>query len=200
MLPPWTAIAAAGHVHQQVFGLWTCGEAFVSLHTQRPDEHKWVFNFSICFFFDKIPCWVFFSNNVASMCVSTDPDMSPIEALNDTGSSLFHKRYLIKICKLGEVSWLSHYMGSSFCFCFFCKTSLFCVQGNFGKVHLYMYDLQNDNMGEHVAVKELKEGSGNVKSWRKEIDILKSLSHRNIVKYKGCTEEGTVNPQSLFWW
>lgn len=119
MSPPWTAIAGAGHVHQQVFGLWTCGEAFVSLHTQRPVEHKWVFNFSICFFFDKIPCWVFFSNNVASMCVSTDPDMSPIEALTDTGSSLFHKRYLIKIRKLGEVSWLSHYMGSSFCFCFF---------------------------------------------------------------------------------
>lgn len=53
------------------------------------------------------------------MCVSTDPDMSPIEELTDTGSSLFHKRYLIKIRKLGEVSWLSHYMGSSFCFWFF---------------------------------------------------------------------------------
>lgn len=119
MSPPWTAIAGAGQVHQQVFGLWTCWEAFVSLHTQRPVEHKWVFNFSVCFFFDKIPCWVFFSNNVASMCVSTDPDMSPIEAVADTGSSLFHKRYLKKIRKLGEVSWLSHYMGSIFFLVFF---------------------------------------------------------------------------------
>lgn len=76
---------------------------------------------------------------------------------------------------------------------------MFDPQGNFGKVHLYMYDPQNDYTGEQVAVKELKQGSGNVKSWKKEIDILKSLSHDNIVKYKGCcTETGTVNPQSLF--
>lgn len=43
---------------------------------------------------------------------STDPDMSPIEAPADPGSGLFHKRYLKKIRKLGEVGWLSHYMGS----------------------------------------------------------------------------------------
>lgn len=96
--------------------------------------------------------------------LNINPDMSPIEAVADTGSSLFHKRYLKKIRKLGE--------------------------GNFGKVHLYMYDPQNDYTGEHVAVKELKEGSGNVKTWRKEIDILKSLGHHNIVKYKGCIEAG----------
>lgn len=132
--------------------------------------------------------------------------MSPIEAPADPGSGLFHKRYLKKIRKLGEVSRLSHYMGRVVYFILTCspylfKTTLFRRQGNFGKVHLYMYDPQNDNTGENVAVKELKQGSGNVKSWKKEIDILKSLSHDNIVKYKGCcTETGTVNPQSLFWW
>lgn len=68
-------------------------------------------------------------------------------------------------------------------------SSLFCLQGHFGKVNLYLYDPQNDGTGEHVAVKELKQGSGNVESWMKEIDILKSLYHQNIVKYKGCCTE-----------
>lgn len=67
--------------------------------------------------------------------------------------------------------------------------SLFCLQGHFGKVNLCLYDPQNDGTGEHVAVKELKQGSGNVESWMKEIDILKSLYHQNIVKYKGCCTE-----------
>lgn len=44
------------------------------------------------------------------MCVSTDPDMSAIDAPADTGSSLFHKRYLKKIRKLGEVCWLLYYI------------------------------------------------------------------------------------------
>lgn len=55
MSPPWAAITGAGQVHQQVFGLWTCWEAFVSLHTQRPVEHTWVFNFSVSFFSIRSP-------------------------------------------------------------------------------------------------------------------------------------------------
>lgn len=196
--PPRTAVAGPGQVYQQVFGLWTFREAFVSHHTQRPVEYKWVFAF-VCRFF-RIPRLVFFPNSAQFLCVSTDPDMSPIEAPADPGSGLFHQRYLKKMRKLGEVRMLSQYMGSFFCFFYFLylyKTSLFHPQGNFGKVHLYMYDPQNDYTGEHVAVKELKQGSGNVMSWKKEIDILKSLSHDNIVKYKGCcTETGTVNPES----
>lgn len=67
--------------------------------------------------------------------------------------------------------------------------SLFCLQGHFGKVTLYLYDPANDGTGEFVAVKVLKQESGNVESWMKEIEILKSLYHCNIVKYKGCCPE-----------
>lgn len=67
--------------------------------------------------------------------------------------------------------------------------SLFCLQGHFGKVTLYLYDPANDGTGEYVAVKVLKQESGNVEGWMKEIEILKSLYHSNIVKYKGCCLE-----------
>uniref|UniRef100_A0A672LID1 Tyrosine-protein kinase n=1 Tax=Sinocyclocheilus grahami TaxID=75366 RepID=A0A672LID1_SINGR len=79
--------------------------------------------------------------------------------------SLFYKRYLKKIRDLGE--------------------------GHFGKVMLYVYDPGNDGTGEYVAVKALKQESGSNlhDSWMKEIEILKSLYHSNIVKYKGCCTE-----------
>lgn len=67
--------------------------------------------------------------------------------------------------------------------------SLFGVQGHFGKVTLYLYDPANDGTGEHVAVKALKQENGNVEGWMKEIEILKSLYHHNIVKYMGCCTE-----------
>lgn len=56
---------------------------------------------------------------------------------------------------------------------------------------LYVYDPDNDGTGEYVAVKALKqEGGANLHdSWLKEIEILKSLYHTNIVKYKGCCTE-----------
>lgn len=56
---------------------------------------------------------------------------------------------------------------------------------------LYVYDPANDGTGEYVAVKALKqEGSGHLHDgWMKEIKILKSLYHENIVKYKGCCSE-----------
>lgn len=72
---------------------------------------------------------------------------------------------------------------------------LFPLQGNFGKVTLCMYDTANDGTGEHVAVKALKQESGNIAGWIKEIEVLKSLDHRNIVKYKGCcSERGEMSP------
>lgn len=64
------------------------------------------------------------------------------------------------------------------------------MQGHFGKVTLYMYDPCNDGTGELVAVKALKQENGNApEGWMKEIEILKSLYHCNIVKYKGCCTE-----------
>uniref|UniRef100_A0A8C9Y7Z3 Tyrosine-protein kinase n=1 Tax=Sander lucioperca TaxID=283035 RepID=A0A8C9Y7Z3_SANLU len=97
-----------------------------------------------------------------------NPDISPSETLPDTDPSVFHKRYLKKMRDLGE--------------------------GHFGKVTLYLYDPANDGTGELVAVKALKQDNGHVpEGWIKEIEILKSLYHSNIVKYKGCcTELGQV--------
>ncbi|XP_044299383.1 non-receptor tyrosine-protein kinase TYK2-like isoform X2 [Varanus komodoensis] len=79
--------------------------------------------------------------------------------------TVFQKRYLKKIRDLGE--------------------------GHFGKVSLYCYDPTNDGTGEMVAVKSLKSGCSQqlLTSWKKEIEILKTLYHENIVKYKGCCSE-----------
>nr|XP_041567721.1 non-receptor tyrosine-protein kinase TYK2 isoform X1 [Taeniopygia guttata] len=79
--------------------------------------------------------------------------------------TVFQKRYLKKIRELGE--------------------------GHFGKVSLCCYDPTNDGTGEMVAVKSLKSGSSPqlLSSWKREIQILKTLYHENIVKYKGCCSE-----------
>lgn len=132
------------------------------------------------------------------MCffLHTDPDISPSEALPDTDPSVFHKRYLKKMRDLGEVSsnttspvvFLFLYLNESILILIHC--SLFCLQGHFGKVTLYLYDPANDGTGERVAVKVLKQENGHVPDgWMKEIEILKSLYHSNIVKYKGCCTE-----------
>uniref|UniRef100_A0A8D3CZ71 Tyrosine-protein kinase n=1 Tax=Scophthalmus maximus TaxID=52904 RepID=A0A8D3CZ71_SCOMX len=101
-----------------------------------------------------------------------NPDISPSETLPDADPSVFHKRYLKEIRDLGEVSPTT--------------TS----RGHFGKVTLYLYDPANDGTGECVAVKALKQENGHAPDgWMKEIEILKSLYHSNIVKYKGCCTE-----------
>ncbi|XP_056144691.1 non-receptor tyrosine-protein kinase TYK2 [Lampris incognitus] len=95
-----------------------------------------------------------------------NPDISPSESLPNSDPSVFLKRYLKKMRDLGE--------------------------GHFGKVTLYLYDPANDGTGERVAVKSLKQEDGGShlhEGWMKEIEILKSLYHTNIVKYKGCCYE-----------
>ncbi|KAF4077778.1 hypothetical protein AMELA_G00211880 [Ameiurus melas] len=95
-----------------------------------------------------------------------NPDISSdCEALPDRDPSIFLKRHLKKIRDLGE--------------------------GHFGKVMLYVYDPANDGTGEYVAVKTVKQEGGSLlhECWMKEIEILKSLYHNNIVKYKGCCTE-----------
>lgn len=83
---------------------------------------------------------------------------------NTMDPTVYHKRYMKEIRDLGA--------------------------GHFGKVTLYQYDPSNDGTGELVAVKSLKEDCGIVPDgWMKEIETLKSLCHRNIVKYKGCCTE-----------
>uniref|UniRef100_A0A7N6B0N5 Tyrosine-protein kinase n=1 Tax=Anabas testudineus TaxID=64144 RepID=A0A7N6B0N5_ANATE len=93
-----------------------------------------------------------------------NPEISPSETLCNTDPSVYHKRYLKMIRRLGE--------------------------GHFGEVTLCKYDPANDGTGECVAVKALKQENGLVRDgWMKEIEILKSLYHANIVKYKGCCSE-----------
>uniref|UniRef100_A0A672JFN9 Tyrosine-protein kinase n=1 Tax=Salarias fasciatus TaxID=181472 RepID=A0A672JFN9_SALFA len=118
-----------------------------------------------------------------SMCLTYEPENRPsfltvlrelteimikgrysLEALPIIDPHVFHKRHLKRMRHLGA--------------------------GHFGKVTLYLYDPANDGTGECVAVKSLKQESGHVPDgWIKEIKILKSLDHGNIVKYKGCCTE-----------
>ncbi|MBN3305811.1 TYK2 kinase, partial [Amia calva] len=95
-----------------------------------------------------------------------NPDISSkCDVLHDADPTVFLKRYLKKIRDLGE--------------------------GHFGKVMLYVYDPSNDGTGEYVAVKSLKQDCSSQlqAGWIREIEILKSLYHKNIVKYKGCCSE-----------
>ncbi|XP_075065248.1 tyrosine-protein kinase JAK2 isoform X1 [Mixophyes fleayi] len=68
-------------------------------------------------------------------------------------------------------------------------------KGNFGSVELCRYDPLQDNTGEVVAVKKLQHSSEEyMRDFEREIEILKSLQHENIVKYKGvCYSAGRRN-------
>ncbi|MEE6459204.1 hypothetical protein FKM82_000566 [Ascaphus truei] len=68
-------------------------------------------------------------------------------------------------------------------------------KGNFGSVELCRYDPLQDNTGEVVAVKKLQHSTEEyLRDFEKEIEILKSLQHDNIVKYKGvCYSAGRKN-------
>ncbi|XP_072420528.1 non-receptor tyrosine-protein kinase TYK2 [Chiloscyllium punctatum] len=101
-----------------------------------------------------------------TMLQQQNPDIScenSVPTVSDP--TVFLKRYLKKVRDLGE--------------------------GHFGKVGLYIYDPFNDGTGEVVAVKSLKSECGEElhTSWTREIEILKTLYHDNIVKYKGSSSE-----------
>ncbi|XP_053731607.1 tyrosine-protein kinase JAK2a isoform X1 [Synchiropus splendidus] len=68
-------------------------------------------------------------------------------------------------------------------------------KGNFGSVELCRYDPLQDCTGEVVAVKKLQHTTAeHLRDFEREIDILKSLHHENIVKYKGvCYSAGRRN-------
>uniref|UniRef100_A0A4W5QQQ5 Tyrosine-protein kinase n=1 Tax=Hucho hucho TaxID=62062 RepID=A0A4W5QQQ5_9TELE len=68
-------------------------------------------------------------------------------------------------------------------------------QGNFGSVEMCRYDPLQDNTGEVVAVKKLQHSTAeHMRDFEREIEILKSLQHENIVKYKGvCYSAGRRN-------
>ncbi|KAG8455184.1 hypothetical protein GDO86_001397 [Hymenochirus boettgeri] len=68
-------------------------------------------------------------------------------------------------------------------------------KGNFGSVELCRYDPLQDNTGEVVAVKKLQNSTDEyLRDFEREIEILKSLQHENIVRYKGvCYSAGRRN-------
>lgn len=75
--------------------------------------------------------------------------------------------------------------------CFSCLFHL-TLQGNFGSVEMCRYDPLQDSTGEVVAVKKLQHSTAeHLRDFEREIEILKSLQHENIVKYKGvCYSAG----------
>uniref|UniRef100_A0AAQ4PYC5 Tyrosine-protein kinase n=1 Tax=Gasterosteus aculeatus aculeatus TaxID=481459 RepID=A0AAQ4PYC5_GASAC len=68
-------------------------------------------------------------------------------------------------------------------------------KGNFGSVEMCRYDPLQDSTGEVVAVKKLQQSTAeHLREFEREIEILKSLQHENIVKYKGvCYSAGRKN-------
>uniref|UniRef100_A0A8C6PZS1 non-specific protein-tyrosine kinase n=1 Tax=Nothobranchius furzeri TaxID=105023 RepID=A0A8C6PZS1_NOTFU len=68
-------------------------------------------------------------------------------------------------------------------------------KGNFGSVEMCRYDPLQDNTGEVVAVKKLQYSTAeHIRDFEREIEILKSIQHENIVKYKGvCYSAGRRN-------
>ncbi|XP_017266254.1 tyrosine-protein kinase JAK2a isoform X2 [Kryptolebias marmoratus] len=68
-------------------------------------------------------------------------------------------------------------------------------KGNFGTVEMCRYDPLLDSTGEVVAVKKLQQSTAeHLRDFEREIEILKSLHHENIVKYKGvCYSPGRKN-------
>lgn len=73
-------------------------------------------------------------------------------------------------------------------------------KGNFGSVEMCRYDPLEDNTGEVVAVKKLQHGTAeHIRDFEREIEILKSLQHENIVKYKGvCYSAGRAHVPPAF--
>lgn len=72
-------------------------------------------------------------------------------------------------------------------------------QGNFGSVEMCRYDPLQDSTGEVVAVKKLQHSTAeHLRDFEREIEILKSLHHENIVKYKGvCYSAGMIDKHKL---
>lgn len=69
------------------------------------------------------------------------------------------------------------------------------LQGNFGSVEKCRYDPLQDNTGEVVAVKKLQHSTAeHLRDFEREIEILRSLQHENIVRYKGVCYSAGEHP------
>uniref|UniRef100_A0A671RVT8 Tyrosine-protein kinase n=1 Tax=Sinocyclocheilus anshuiensis TaxID=1608454 RepID=A0A671RVT8_9TELE len=113
------------------------------------------------------PKWTELANLINS-CMDYEPTFRPsfraiirdLNTLQNEDLVQFEERHLIFLQQLGK--------------------------GNFGSVEMCRYDPLQDNTGEVVAVKKLQHSSTeHIRDFEREIEILKSLQHENIVKYKG---------------
>lgn len=110
----------------------------------------------------------------------------------------FEERHFIFIKQLGKVSSpdtnaLAPQLQRGAEFDAVAVTPLPQPQGNFGSVEMCRYDPLQDSTGEVVAVKKLQHSTAeHLRDFEREIEILKSLHHENIVRYKGvCYSAGT---------
>uniref|UniRef100_A0A8C2WIF8 Tyrosine-protein kinase n=1 Tax=Cyclopterus lumpus TaxID=8103 RepID=A0A8C2WIF8_CYCLU len=122
------------------------------------------------------PKWTELANLITS-CMDYEPSFRPtfravirdLHSLFTQEPAQFEERHLIFLQQLGK--------------------------GNFGSVEMCRYDPLTDNTGEVVAVKKLQHSTAeHIRDFEREIEILKSLQHENIVKYKGvCYSAGRRN-------
>ncbi|XP_072373352.1 tyrosine-protein kinase JAK2-like isoform X1 [Scyliorhinus torazame] len=150
------------------------------------------------------PKWLELANLI-NQCMNYDPDFRPsFRAIIRDLNSLFTPDYEL----LAESDLLPNMRGGGLGFLGACATQdpaqfeerhlIFLQQlgkGNFGSVELCRYDPLQDSTGDVVAVKKLQQSTAeHVRDFEREIEILKSLQHDNIVKYKGvCYSVGRRN-------
>ncbi|KAJ8286608.1 hypothetical protein GJAV_G00041090 [Gymnothorax javanicus] len=148
------------------------------------------------------PKWTELANLINS-CMDYEPMFRPsFRAIIRDLNSLFTPDYEL----LAESDMLPRSRGFGFSgafeaqeLCQFEERHLIFLQqlgkGNFGSVEMCRYDPLQDNTGEVVAVKKLQHSTAeHLRDFEREIEILKSLQHENIVKYKGvCYSAGRRN-------
>ncbi|XP_067839724.1 tyrosine-protein kinase JAK2-like [Heptranchias perlo] len=143
--------------------------------------------------------------NLINHCMNYEPDFRPsFRAIIRDLNSLFTPDYELLV----ESDLLPNVRGGGFGFLGACvnhdpaqfeeRHLIFLQQlgkGNFGSVELCRYDPLQDNTGDVVAVKKLQQSTAeHLRDFEREIEILKSLQHDNIVKYKGvCYSAGRRN-------
>eukprot|EP00062_Callorhinchus_milii_P007668 gi/632949520/ref/XP_007890202.1/ PREDICTED: tyrosine-protein kinase JAK2 [Callorhinchus milii] len=143
--------------------------------------------------------------NLINNCMDYEPDFRPsFRAIIRDLNSLFTPDYEL----LAEIDLLPNVRGAGNGFFGACVSHdpaqfeerhlIFLQQlgkGNFGSVELCRYDPLQDNTGDVVAVKKLQQSTAeHIRDFERETEILKSLQHDNIVKYKGvCYSAGRRN-------
>lgn len=150
------------------------------------------------------PKWAELANLITN-CMDYDPTFRPtFRAIIRDLHSLFTPDYELIVesdilpNRAGAAGWAAGGLDSQEPTQFEERHLIFLQQlgkGNFGSVEMCRYDPLQDNTGEVVAVKKLQHSTAeHMRDFEREIEILRSLQHENIVKYKGvCYSAGRRN-------